>query len=97
MTNSRSPDVVEVRLVRAEAAAEPEATSSWFLTGHPCRRRPNDRSAGVRRSGMDSKRPDVDLDEKPDEEGLVTKRDHDEDEDRDDRSVPNALRRFFDR
>lgn len=43
---------------------------------------------------MDSKRPDVELEEKPDEEGVVTKRDRDGDEER---SVFDALRRLFSR
>ena len=42
---------------------------------------------------MDSKRPDVDLEEKPDEDGVVTKRDRDAD----DRSLLAALRALLGR
>lgn len=44
---------------------------------------------------MDSKRPDVDLDEKPDEDGRVTK--WDRGGGGSDRSVLSALRRLFGR
>ena len=43
---------------------------------------------------MDSKRPDVDLDEKPDEDGRVTNRNRGGGSDR---SVLSALRRLFGR
>ncbi|WP_264182207.1 hypothetical protein [Natrinema amylolyticum] len=43
---------------------------------------------------MDSKRPDVRLDDKPDEDGLVTKRDR---EDRSARSLVDRIREYFSR
>ena len=46
-------------------------------------------------TGMDPKRPDVRLDDSPDEDGFVTKRDRSEDESQSSRSLLETIRAYL--